>query len=122
MKTFLDLRGNIPTFIHISDGKMRDINVLDIMPIEAEAFCVMDRGYLDFARPYGIHQTGAFFVTRAKRGIHAHRLYFAPNDGDDGVICDQTIAWNGFYPPRPTPSICDESGSTARSCKRRWYF
>ncbi len=103
MHTLLDLRGNIPTFIHISDGKMGDVNVLDIMPIEAGAFYVMDRGYLDFARLYGIHQTGAFFVTRAKRGMDARRLYSAPNDRGHGVICDQTIALNGFYASKGYP-------------------
>jgi len=95
MHTLLDLRGNIPTFIHISDGKMGDVNVLDIMPIEAGAFYVMDRGYLDFRRLYMIHQAGAFFVTRAKRGMDARRVYSAPNDRNNGVICDQTIALNG---------------------------
>jgi len=103
MHTLLDLRGNIPTFIHISDGKMGDVNVLDIMPVEAGAFYVMDRGYLDFGRLYGIHQTGAFFVTRAKRGMDARRLYSAPNDRAHGVICDQTIALNGFYPAKDYP-------------------
>jgi IS4 transposase len=103
MHTLLDLRGNIPTFIHISDGKMADVNVLDIMPIEAGAFYVMDRGYLDFARLYGIHQTGAFFVTRAKRGMDAHRVYSAPTDRAHGVICDQTIALNGFYSSKGYP-------------------
>ena len=101
--TLTDLRGNIPTFIHISDGKMADVNVLDIMPLEAGAFYVMDRGYLDFARLYGIHQTGAFFVTRAKRGMDAHRVYSAPTDRTHGVICDQTIALNGFYSSKGYP-------------------
>jgi hypothetical protein len=80
------------------DGKaMGDVNVLDIMPIEAGAFYAMDRGYLDFARLYLIHQkTGAFFVTRAKRGMDARRVYSAPSDRGNGVICDQTIALNGF--------------------------
>lgn len=103
MHTLLDLRGNIPTFIHISDGKMGDVNVLDIMPIEAGAFYVMDRGYLDFARLYLIHQTGAFFVTRAKRGMDARRVYSAPSDRGNGVICDQTIALNGFYAAKGYP-------------------
>ena len=103
MHTLLDLRGNIPTFIHISDGKMGDVNVLDIMPIEAGAFYVMDRGYLDFARLYVIHQTGAFFVTRAKRGMDARRVYSAPSDRGSGVICDQTIALNGFYAAKGYP-------------------
>jgi hypothetical protein len=103
MHTLLDLRGNIPTFIHISDGKMHDVNVLDIMPIEAGAFYVMDRGYLDFARLFVIHQTGAFFVTRAKRGMDARRVYSAPNDRSHGVTCDQTIALNGFYASKGYP-------------------
>jgi hypothetical protein len=103
MHTLLDLRGNIPTFIHVSDGKVGDVNVLDFMPIEAGAFYVMDRGYLDFARLYKMHQTGAFFVTRAKRGMDSRRVYSAPNDRNNGVICDQTIALNGFYPSKGYP-------------------
>ena len=97
MHTLLDLRGAIPTFIHISDGKMHDVNVLDILPVEAGAFYVMDRGYLDFGRLYRLHQVGAFFVTRAKRGMDARRVYSSPTQRSTGVICDQTIAMNGFY-------------------------
>ena len=103
MHTLLDLRGAIPTFIHISDGKMHDVNVLDVLPIEAGAFYVMDRGYLDFARLYKLHQAGAFFVTRAKRGMDAHRVYSAPTDRSTGVICDQAIALNGFYTAKNYP-------------------
>jgi hypothetical protein len=103
MHTLLDLRGAIPTFIHISDGKMHDVNVLDILLIEAGAFYVMDRGYLDFARLYKVHQAGAFFVTRAKRGMDAHRVYSAPTDRSTGVICDQMIALNGFYTAKNYP-------------------
>jgi len=77
MHTLLDLRGAIPAFIHISDGKMGDVNVLDFLPVEAGAFYVMDRGYLDFARLYKLHQTGAFFVTRAKSNMNARRVYSA---------------------------------------------
>ena len=97
LHTLLDLRGNIPAFIHVSDGKMGDVNVLDILPIEAGAFYVMDRGYLDFARLYKLHQAGAFFVTRAKRGMNARRVYSAAANKQCGVMCDQTIAMNGFY-------------------------
>ena len=75
MHTLLDLRGAIPAFIHISDGKMADVKVLDILPVEAGAFYVMDRGYLDFGRLFKLHQAGAFFVTRAKRGMNARRVY-----------------------------------------------
>jgi hypothetical protein len=97
MHTLLDLRGAIPAFIHISDGKMHEVNVLDFLPIEAGAFYVMDRGYLDFGRLYSLHQARAFFVTRAKRNMNARRVYSAPTDGDAGVMCDQTIALNGYY-------------------------
>ena len=103
MHTLLDLRGSIPAFIHISDGKMHEVNVLDILPIEAGAFYVMDRGYLDFARLYKMHQAGAFFVTRAKRGMDARRVYSAPTQRHTGVICDQSIALNGFYIAKDYP-------------------
>ena len=103
MHTLLDLRGAIPAFIHISDGKMSDIKVLDILPIEAGAFYVMDRGYVDFDRLYKIHQAGAFFVTRAKRGMDARRVYSTKTDRSTGVICDQLIRLNGFYVSRDYP-------------------
>jgi hypothetical protein len=103
MHTLLDLRGSIPAFIHISDGKMHEVNVLDILPVEAGAFYVMDRGYLDFARLYKMHQAGAFFVTRAKRGMDARRVYSVATDRSTGVICDQSIALNGFYISKDYP-------------------
>jgi Domain of unknown function (DUF4372)/Transposase DDE domain len=97
LHTLLDLRGAIPTFIHISDGKLHDVNVLDILIPEAGAFYVMDRGYLDFERLFRLHQAKSFFVTRAKWNMDARRLYSAPTHRSQGVICDQTIALNGFY-------------------------
>jgi Transposase DDE domain len=97
MPTRLDLRGAIPAFLYISDGKMGDVNVLDFLPIEAGAFYVMDRGYLDFERLYTLHQAGAFFVTRAKRGMNARRVYSAKTQRTSGVVCDPMIAMNGFY-------------------------
>jgi len=97
MHTLLDLRGAIPSFIHISDGKLHDVNVLDLLIPEAGAIYVMDRGYLDFARLHVLHQAGAFFVTRAKSNLHSRRIYSAPTDRADGIICDQTIALNGHY-------------------------
>ncbi len=103
LHTLLDLRGAIPTFIHISDGKLHDVNVLDILPLEAGAFYVMDRGYLDFARLYAMHQTGAFFVTRAKHGMDARRVYSSPTQRDSGVICDQRVILNGFYSAKAYP-------------------
>jgi transposase len=103
MHTLLDLRGNIPAFIHVSDGKMGDVKVLDILPIEAGAFYIVDRGYLDFTRLYKLHQAGAFFVTRAKRGMNARRVYSTATDRTTGVICDQLIALNGFYVAKDYP-------------------
>jgi len=103
MHTLLDLRGSIPAFIHISDGKLHEVNVLDFLPVEAGAFYVMDRGYLDFARLYKMHQAGAFFVTRAKRGMDARRVYSTQTDRATGVVCDQTIAMNGFYIAKDYP-------------------
>jgi hypothetical protein len=103
MHTLLDLRGNIPAFIHVSDGKMGDVKALDIMPVEAGAFYIMDRGYVDFARLYKLHQAGAFFVTRAKRGMNARRVYSNQTDRATGVMCDQAIALNGFYVAKDYP-------------------
>jgi hypothetical protein len=103
MHTLLDLRGAIPAFIHISDGKMGDVNVLDFLPVEPGAFYVMDRGYLDFARLYKLHQAGAFFVTRAKSNMNARRVYSAATDRTTGVICDQAIAMNGYYVSKDYP-------------------
>lgn len=103
MHTLLDLRAAIPAFIHVSDGKLGDVNVLDILPLEAGAFYIMDRGYLDFARLFKLHQSGAFFVTRAKRGMNARRVYSSATDRASGVICDQRIALNGFYVRRDYP-------------------
>lgn len=103
LHTLLDLRGSIPTFLHISDGKLHDVNVLDILPIEAGAFYVMDRGYVDFARLYAMHQAGAFFVTRAKHGMDARRVYSSPTQRSTGVICDQRVMLNGFYSAKAYP-------------------
>lgn len=103
MHTLLDLRGAIPAFIHISDGKMADSHVLSFIPLEAGAFYVMDRGYIDFARMYRLHQAGAFFVTRAKSNLDARRVYSALTDRASGVICDQTIAFNGHYASKDYP-------------------
>lgn len=95
LHTLLDLRGNIPTFIYISDGKLHDVNVLDILPLEPGAFYVMDRGYVDFERLYAITQAAAFFVTRAKSNLKFRRLYSRQVDRATGMICDQTIVLTG---------------------------
>ena len=103
LHTLLDLRGAIPSFIHISDGKMGDVNVLDILPMEAGAFYIMDRGYVDFTRLYAMHQRGAFFVTRAKSNFDARRVYSAKVDKASGVVCDQTMTLNGRKSARNYP-------------------
>lgn len=96
MHTLLDLRGNIPSFIHISDGKLGDVNVLDVLVLEAGAIYVMDRGYLDFSRLYMMHQAQAFFVTRAKSNTRMRRVYSAAVDRSTGIFCDQTVALTGI--------------------------
>src|SRR5208282_3663865 len=103
MHTLLDLRGSIPSFIHISDGKLHDVHALDLLLPEPGAVYVMDRGYVDFARLHRLHQLGAFFVTRAKSNMDAHRVYSAPSDRTIGIICDQTIALNGHYTSQHYP-------------------
>ena len=103
MHTLLDLRGSIPSFIHISDGKLHDVHALDLLIPEAGAIYVMDRGYVDFARLHVLHLAGSFFVTRAKSNMDAHRVYSSTTDRSTGVICDQTIALDGFYTRRDYP-------------------
>ena len=103
MHTLLDLRGNIPSFLHISDGKMADVHALDMLTTEPGAIYVMDRGYVDFGRLHTMHRTGAFFVTRAKSNMKAHRLYSAAVDRATGVVCDQTIALDGHYARKDYP-------------------
>jgi len=103
MHTLLDLRGNIPSFIHVSDGKLHDVHALDLLLPEAGAIYVMDRGYVDFTRLHGLHLAGAFFVTRAKSNMNAHRVYSAPTDRATGIICDQTIALDGHYTSQHYP-------------------
>ena len=97
LHTLLDLRGNIPSFIHISDGKMHEVNVLDQLLPEPGAFYVMDRGFLDFERLYRLHTAGSFFVIRAKANMQAKRRYSHPVDRASGLICDQTVVLTGFY-------------------------
>jgi hypothetical protein len=103
LHTLLDLRGAIPAFIFISDGKLHDVNVLDILLPEPGAFYVMDRGYLDFDRLHMLHQAGAFFVTRAKSNFKFKRIYSYPVDRTTGLICDQLIELTVFYSRRGYP-------------------
>src|SRR6202049_3527163 len=97
LHTLLDLRGNIPSFIFISDGKMHDVRILDHLVPEPGAFYVMDRGYIDFTRLARLDDAGSFFVTRAKSNIKAKRRYSRPVDRSTGLICDQTTVLPRFY-------------------------
>ncbi len=97
LHTLLDLRGNIPSFIHISDGKMHEVNILDQLRPEPGAFYVMDRGFLDFKRLSRFHVAGSFFVTRGKSNLQVQRRYSHPVDRTTGLICDQTVLLAGFY-------------------------
>ena len=103
MHTLLDLRGSIPSFIHISDGKLHDVHALDMLMPEAGAIYVVDRAYVDFARLFALHQAGAFFVTRAKSNMDARRVYSSPTDRLTGIICDQAISLNGNDTRRDYP-------------------
>jgi hypothetical protein len=91
LHTLLDLRGNIPSFIHISDGKLHEVNVLDMIPLETGSFYIMDRGFLDFSRLHAVTRASAFFVIRAKSNLRCRRLYSHPVDKSTGVVCDQSI-------------------------------
>jgi hypothetical protein len=97
LHTLLDLRGNIPSFIHVSDGKMHEVNVLDHLVFEAGSFYVMDRGFTDFARLYSLNLAQSFFVIRAKSNMKWRRVYSHPVDKSTGLRCDQTIRLTGVY-------------------------
>jgi len=103
LHTLLDLRGNIPTFIHISDGKLHDVKVLDILIPEPGAFYIMDRGYLDFGRLFTLNQAGAFFVIRAKSNTQYTRRYSHPIDRSNGLLCDQHIILTGVDSKKDYP-------------------
>ena len=101
--TLLDLRGSIPYFIEITDGKVHDVNILDLIIPEAGAYYVMDRAYLHYERLYRIAQCGSFFVTRARRGFQFRRLYSQKVDKSTGLRSDQTVALVSFYPAKAYP-------------------
>ncbi len=103
LHTLLDLRGSIPTFIDISDGKLHDVNILDILIPEAGSFYIMDRGYLDFMRLYAYHQAQAFFIVRAKSNLQARRIYSCPVDKLTGLRCDQTVLLTGYQSAKDYP-------------------
>jgi hypothetical protein len=103
MHTKMDAKTSIPDFIHISDGKMHDVNVLDMIAIQNGSFYVMDRGYLDFARLYRIHLAGAYFIIRAKKNLKFERVYSTKANKVEGVKCDQIVKLTGFYTSQDYP-------------------
>lgn len=103
LHTLLDLKGNIPVFIEITDGKVHDVNILDVLLPEPGSYYVMDRGYLDFARLHLLNRYHAFFVIRAKSNLQSRRLYSSPVDKTVGLKCDQTIVLTGFYSAKDYP-------------------
>ena len=122
LHTLLDLRGNIPTFIAITDGKVHDVNILDELIPEPGAIYVMDRGYLDFTRLYTIHQGCAFFVIRSKRNTRFRRVYSHRVDKSTAIQCDQTITLSGFYPKKEYPEKLRRVKFFDVEKKRRFNF
>jgi Transposase DDE domain len=122
LHTLLDLRGPIPSFIHISDGKMGDALALDLIVPEAGAIYVMDRGYVDFRRLCTLHQAGAFFVTRAKRNMKYHRVYSHTVDKTTGVGADQASRSMGSIPGGTILSICGVFAFAIRKLESGSYF
>ena len=104
LHTLLDLRGNIPSLIFISDGKMHDVNILDRLVPQPGAIYVMDRGYIDFERLGRFHEAGSFFVIRAKKNLKVQRRYSRKVDRSTGLICDQTVTLTGFYSQQGYPA------------------
>ena len=103
LHTLLDLHGNIPALVIITHGKVHDVNIIDNILLEAGAIYIMDRGYMDFSRLYTIHQSSAFFITRAKRNLQFKRLYSHIIDKKTGIQCDQIIVFKGFYSKQDYP-------------------
>lgn len=103
LHTLFDLKGKISTFIHISDGKLHDVNALDLLTLEVAAYYIMDRGYLDFERLNEFNQVPAYFVTRAKSNTRYKRRYLQPGDRNTSLVCDQTIVLTRFYARKDYP-------------------
>ena len=122
LHTLLDLRGSIPSFIAITDGKVHDVNILDILIAEPGAIYVMDKAYLDFQRLYTLQQCSAFFVTRAKSNTRLRRLYSHAVDKSTGVRCDQTVVLTGFYAKKAYPEKLRRVKYFDSESKRRLVF
>lgn len=97
LHTLMDLRGSIPTVVFVTNAKTHDVNILDVLPVEPGAIYIMDRGYLDFARLYAVHQARGFFITRARSNFNFSRLCSRPADASIGIRCDQIVTPRVFY-------------------------
>ena len=122
LHTLLNLRGSIPEFIHISDGKLHDVNVLDLLLVQPGAFYIMDRGYVDFARLYAVQQSQGFFVTRGKRRLQCQRRYSRPVDKNTGLRCDQTIVLTGAHSTTDYPEPLRRIGYVDLDTGKRFVF
>lgn len=120
--TLMDLKGSIPTFIHITDGKVHDVNILDELILQPGAIYIMDRAYLDFARLYRFTRNLSTFITRAKSNFDYCRLYYQKVDKTTGLRCDQTIRLNGFYASQDYPALLRRIGYFDIETKKRFVF
>ena len=116
------LKGSIPTFIRITDGKVHDVNILDELVLEPGAIYIMDRGYLDFARLYTFTQNLSMFITRAKSNFDYRRLYYCQVDKATGLRCDQTIMLNGFYASQDYPAVLRRIGYFDIETNKKFIF
>jgi hypothetical protein len=122
LHTQLDLRGSIPSFIHITDGTVHDVRFLDRLIIEPGAFYVLDRGYLDYARLHRVHEEGGFFITRPRSSFQFRRVSSAPVDKASGVLCDQTVTLVSFYPRKAYPDRLRRISYVDREQRKRLVF
>ena len=122
LHTLMDLKGSIPTFIRITDGKVHDVNIFDDLILEPGAIYIMDRGYLDFARLYTFTQNLSTFITRAKSNFDYRRLYYQKVDKTTGLRCDQTIRLNGFYPSQDYPAVLRRIGYFDLDTNKKFIF
>ena len=122
MHTLLNIRGDIPEFIHISDGKLADMEALDYIPITPGTFTIMDRGYVDFARLHRFERNKAFFIVRAKKNLNFRRRYSAQVDKATGILSDQTILLTSFYPAQDYPDTLRRIRYFDAAQKRRFVF
>ena len=122
MHTLLDLHGNIPTLLHISDGKLHDVNILDLLPLKAGAFYIMDRAYLDFERLYRMILCGSFFVFRAKSNTKLRRLRSNLVDRCIGLICDKVVKINSINSKAQYPKNLQRVKLMTLKKEKNWYF